>query len=149
MNKQKKLLIACILFTVALSGCSLPLTNSSANHQSVTRTNSTKQASQQAMINESQYAGDELELVKLVNLTTRYTNDRNEGAYMKILTSDSPVQGISGTGTITNVVIKHIGDITNSSASISANVTYENEDPISKIYTFKKKNNKWLLADFD
>ncbi|WP_046216250.1 hypothetical protein [Paenibacillus wulumuqiensis] len=149
MNKKITLLIVFVLSTVALSGCSNPSTTSSSNNQPASSTSITKQDSQQAMLNESQYAGSELELIKLINLSTQYTNDQNKDAYMKLLTSDSPIQGIMGKGKITNVEIKHIGDITKNQASISADVTYENNNPTSKIYTFKKQNNKWLLADFD
>ncbi|WP_458120504.1 hypothetical protein [Paenibacillus sp. Z6-24] len=149
MNKYKSALLICIVCTAALSGCSKPLTAPSPDSQAASSTTMTKQNRPQVMVDESPYTGEQLEIIRLVNRSIQYTNDLNKEAYMKFFTTDSPIQGIMGTGKITNMEIMHIGDITKTQASLSANVTYENNNPVSKMYTFKKDNNKWLLSNID
>ncbi|OXM15300.1 hypothetical protein [Paenibacillus herberti] len=104
----------------------------------------------QVYIDESQYEGDELALVKLLNQSTKYRNEENEAEYMALI-SDEPYTPITqmGSDKIIDIRIKAIGDISDTMGVIETLVTTEGLPQGFQMYVFHKINGQWKIYDID
>lgn len=154
MNKNKWILSTCLILTITATGCGNNSNNqgqeTAKNTQNVSNNseNSTTINPQKSYVNEAQYSSTELELIKLINQSTKYRNENNKKEYLKLFTSDSLIRQINK-NKIIDIKIDHIGDISEKQASIETTVTTDNSDPSSHIYVFHKENNNWLIYDID
>ncbi|MCM3785410.1 hypothetical protein M3231_20770 [Neobacillus mesonae] len=98
-------------------------------------------------VDESLYEGEELELIKLVNLSVQYRNEGNEEKFKNLLSTNSAIISINK-NEISDIEIHAIGDITDTQAVIEANVTTQGITNLT-IYVFLKENGSWKIADID
>ncbi|MDR6726154.1 putative small secreted protein [Paenibacillus amylolyticus] len=157
MNGKKIVwLSSCLLLSCALlAGCGdkeseiLPADVQSAG-QEISQKDAQSQIikDKQAIIDETRYEGEELELVQLLNLSIKLRNERNETEYMKLITDDSPV-GQMNTKKVTEVKIENIGDISDTQGTISAMIEMEGADSSLITYVFQKKDGEWKIYDID
>ncbi|PYY30952.1 hypothetical protein [Paenibacillus illinoisensis] len=105
---------------------------------------------QQVFVDESKYEGEEQELVKLLNLLTKYRNEGDEAAYMALI-SDEPNTPINQMNPkkLVAVQIDSIDGVTETQGTITATVTLEGASPGSTMYVFHKMNSEWKIYDID
>lgn len=98
-------------------------------------------------IDESQYEGDELIFVQLINHSVRFINEENEEGYMSLLASNSVVTAMPKRK-ISKVELVSIGEPNGSHIAVSVNY-WRNEEEQSRMYVFTKENNEWKILDID
>ncbi|MUG46961.1 hypothetical protein, partial [Paenibacillus woosongensis] len=91
--KMVNLLALCIFLLTACSNgqnVSSPSRSSNQNNEH----NEVNNNVQNPYIVENDYAGEQLELVKLLNLSTKYRNEANSDEFMKLISSepDTPIK---------------------------------------------------------
>lgn len=102
-----------------------------------------------AMIDESEYSGLELELVKLINLSTQYLNTRDEKAYLSLFTVDSPITQLNAK-TISKIEVESINLESQDSAAAATTRWMDSDvEGSHKMYTFMKIEGTWKIADID
>lgn len=150
------LLANCLIVTaVLLAGCGESKTKEADSAQSTNQEenpveNSNKQVNEekQIYIDESKYEGDELELVKLINLSTKYRNEGNEEEYLKLFDSIT-ITSLPSTK-IASVQIDNINFMSENVGSVRTTIQYETStEPSIFTYTFNKKDSEWFITDID
>ncbi|MFB5676426.1 hypothetical protein ACE3NQ_08495 [Paenibacillus terreus] len=144
-----------IVSVVLLAGCGESETKridsvQPANGEADPTENSNEQVNeeQQIYIDESKYEGDELKLVKLIHLSTKYRNEGNEQEYLKLF--DSVTITSLPSSKITGIQIDKINFMSEKVGSVRTIVQYENStEPSIAAYTFNKKENEWFITDID
>jgi hypothetical protein len=102
-----------------------------------------------AMIDESEYSGLELELVKLINLSTQYLNARDEKAYLSLFIVDSPITQLNAK-TISIIEVESINLESQDSATAATTRWMDSEfEGSHKMYSFVKIEGIWKIADID
>ncbi|WP_336785871.1 hypothetical protein [Paenibacillus sp. MMO-177] len=86
-------------------------------------------------LDESNYTGEELELVKVINTSTRYLNARDEKNYLALTSKDSLITQLNPK-LITKMIFKEFGPITNTSATVRVESWRETDYSIIRTYTF-------------
>ncbi|MEX1030065.1 MAG: hypothetical protein WDZ91_08485 [Paenibacillaceae bacterium] len=100
-------------------------------------------------IDESLYEGDDLEFVKLINLSVQYINSEDETAYKGLLSSDTGI-GTMPNRKVQKVELLGIGDVTETQAAVRTNWWMdENDTSEFGIYVFRKEQNVWRIYDID
>ncbi|MFM9279278.1 hypothetical protein [Paenibacillus jiagnxiensis] len=103
---------------------------------------------QQIYIDESKYEGDELELVKLINSSTKYRNEGNEEEYLKLF--DSATITSLPSEKISSIQVDNINFISEDVGSVRTTIQYETSaEPSIFTYTLNKKDRKWFITDID
>ncbi|MFS0870307.1 hypothetical protein AB3N00_10185 [Paenibacillus xylanilyticus] len=108
-------------------------------------------------IDETNYTGDELEIVKLMNTRLRYLWEEDEKGYMSLIDPQSPVSGMSRTK-VRKVI--SMSDITIQEQKklyqgvVEVTELKENDVESSSIMVFWKKkvdgdSAQWIIADID
>lgn len=108
-------------------------------------------------LDETNYTGDKLEIVKLMNARMRYLYEKDEKAYMSLIDPESP---ISGMGRYKVLKVTTMSDITIQEqrklyqALVIVNELNENDEEYSNTMVFWKKkedghNAQWVIADID
>lgn len=108
-------------------------------------------------LDETNYTGDKLEIVKLMNARIRYLYEKDEIAYMSLIDPESP---ISGMGRYKVLKVTSMSDITIQEqrklyqAVVIVNELNENDEEYSNTMVFWKKkedgdNAQWIFADID
>ncbi|ETT38097.1 hypothetical protein C161_08233 [Paenibacillus sp. FSL R5-192] len=108
-------------------------------------------------LDETNYTGDKLEIVKLMNARMRYLYEEDEKRYMNLFDPKSP---ISGMGRYKVLKVNPMSDITIQEqrklfqAVVTVNELKENnEEYINTMVFWKKKedgdNAQWVIADID
>jgi hypothetical protein len=98
-------------------------------------------------IDESQYEGDELIFVQLINRSVRYINEENEDGYKSLLASNSPINSMPQ-GKVNKVELVEIGDPYGSNVAVNVNYWKDGVEQ-SRTYVFTKENNEWKILDID
>ncbi|WP_411736004.1 hypothetical protein [Paenibacillus sp. M2] len=108
-------------------------------------------------LDETNYTGDQLEIVKLMNARMRYLYEKDEAAYMNLFDPKSP---ISGMGRYKVLKVTSMSDITIQEqrklyqAVVMINELNENGEEYSNTMVFWKKKEdgdsaQWIIADID
>lgn len=106
---------------------------------------------QRPFVSEEDYSGEQLKLVELLNLSTKYRNESNSDKYMKLISTepDTPIKQMN-TKKIVDMKIYSIGDITEAQGSIVVMTILENETEAGfQHYVFRKINGEWKIYDID
>ncbi|MEK4438982.1 hypothetical protein [Paenibacillus sp. FSL K6-2862] len=156
MNIKRALLASSIVLSVLLiSACGsdeakAPDPAPSTGQESNQTEEDQAKEDQQIFVDESKYEGEEQELVKLLNLSTKYRNEGDETAYMALI-SDEPNTPINQMNSkkIADLKIDSIDGVTETQGTISATVTTEGDSPGSTMYVFHKINGEWKIYDID
>ncbi|CAM3134665.1 hypothetical protein PALU110988_03825 [Paenibacillus lupini] len=102
-----------------------------------------------AVIDESEYSGLELELVKLINLSTQYLNARDEKAYLSLFIVDSPITQLNAK-TISKIEVESINQESKDSATAATTRWMDSDfEGSHKMYSFVKLKGTWKIADID
>ncbi|MFE6078191.1 hypothetical protein ACFVQB_27420 [Paenibacillus sp. NPDC057886] len=113
-------------------------------------------------LDETNYTGDELEIVKLMNSRMRYLWEGDEQGYMSLIDPQSPVSGMSGSG-LSGFKVRKIISMSDINileqkklyeALVMVTELRENEEEVSSSMVFWKKKAdgdaaKWIFADID
>lgn len=148
--KMVNLLALCIFLLTACSNgqnVSSPSRSSNQNNEH----NEVNNNVQNPYIVENDYVGEQLELVKLLNLSTKYRNEANSDEFMKLISSepDTPIKQMN-TKKVVDMKISNIGEITGSQGSIVTMTTTEDDSEGNLvIYVFHKINGEWRIYDID
>lgn len=108
-------------------------------------------------LDETNYNGDQLEIVKLMNARMRYLYEKDEAAYMSLIDPESPILGM---GRYKIRKVTSMSDITIQEqrklyqAVVMVNELNENDEEYSNTMVFWKKkedgdNTQWVIADID
>ncbi|WP_458125923.1 hypothetical protein [Paenibacillus sp. Z3-2] len=108
-------------------------------------------------LDETNYTGDKLEIVKLMNARMRYLHERDEKRYMNLFDPKSP---ISGMGIYKVIKVTSMSNITIQEqrklyqAVVTVNELKENDEEYSNTMVFWKKKEdgdatQWVIADID
>ncbi|MDT9722738.1 hypothetical protein QVE09_27985 [Paenibacillus sp. ClWae2A] len=108
-------------------------------------------------LDETNYTGDQLEIVKLMNARMRYLYEKDEKAYMSLIDPESPILGM---GRYTVLKVTSMSDITIEEqrklyqAVVIVNELKENNEEYNNTMVFWKKkedgdNAQWVIADID
>ncbi|WP_145320063.1 hypothetical protein [Paenibacillus xylanexedens] len=108
-------------------------------------------------LDETNYTGDKLEIVKLMNARMRYLYEKDEKAYMSLIDPESPVSGMAGSKvrkviSMGEIIIQEQKKLYQGVVTITE--LRENEEEASHIMVFWKKkadgdNAQWIFADID
>lgn len=143
-----------LLSMLLLAGCGQSNTNGnserSTNSDITNKEQNDVANEQQVYIDESSYEGEELELVKVLNKSIKYRNERNENEFMALISNepDTPIKQMNLKKVI-NIQIDRIGDISDTTGVIQALITTENAPQSSTMYVFHKINGQWKIYDID
>ncbi|SDM33628.1 hypothetical protein SAMN05428961_11448 [Paenibacillus sp. OK060] len=157
MNIKNALLASSLVLSVLLmSGCGSDDAKAPHSVQSTeqepaqTQEKEQVKEDQQVFVDESKFEGEEQELVKLLNLSTKYRNEGDQAAYMDLV-SDEPNTPINQMNSkkIADMQIDSIGEISESQGTIIATVTTEGSTPGSTMYIFHKTKGVWKIYDID
>ncbi|MDN4604098.1 hypothetical protein P5G61_22850 [Paenibacillus sp. F6_3S_P_1C] len=108
-------------------------------------------------LDETNYTGDELEIVKLMNARMRYIWEEDETGYMSLFDPQSPVSGMS-TSKVRKVISMSEIRIREQKklyeAALIVTELRENDEEVSPSMVFWKKKAdgdaaKWIFADID
>ncbi|SDS89915.1 hypothetical protein SAMN05444162_2554 [Paenibacillaceae bacterium GAS479] len=150
MRIKSTLFVSVTVSALLLAGCghSEKAENSAqtANQNSNNETANEKQV----YIDESQYEGEELALVKLLNQSTKYRNEGDEAKYLALISDDphTPITQMNP-NKIIEIRIDGIGDISDTMGTIQASVTTEGTPQGTRTYVFHKANGQWKIYDID
>ncbi|WP_419891655.1 hypothetical protein [Paenibacillus xylanexedens] len=150
---MKKLTVVSVLFLL-LVACQNQENTEDAQQSS---TSQEKEDIPPEYLDETNYTGDNLEIVKLMNARMRYLYEKDEKAYMSLIDPESP---ISGMGRYKVLKVTSMSDITIQEqrklyqALVIVNELNENDEEYSNTMVFWKKkedgdNAQWIFADID
>jgi len=153
---MKKLMIVSLLFLI-LVACQNKGNTEDAQQDEEISTSQEKEDIPPEYLDETNYTGDELEIVKLMNARMRYLYEKDEKAYMSLIDPKSP---ISGMGRYKVLKVTSMSDITIQEqrklyqAVVIVNELNENNEEYSNTMVFWKKkedgdNAQWVIADID
>jgi hypothetical protein len=100
-------------------------------------------------IDQSQFTGDELELIKLVNLSVEYRNKGDEKSYFALFNSNVDPNRKLPLQKIVQMRLESIKVFNEDSAMIVAYAITESDGEFARTYTFTMENSKWKIADID
>ncbi|MEK4361438.1 hypothetical protein MKX68_02860 [Paenibacillus sp. FSL M8-0212] len=168
---MKKLTVISLLFLLLVACQNQEYTEDAQSIDSSARSVTEKEAQQDEEISTSQenedippeyldetnYTGDKLEIVKLMNARMRYLYEEDEKAYMSLIDPKSP---ISGMGRYKVLKVTSMSDITIQEqrklyqAVVIVNELNENNEEYSNTMVFWKKKEdgdsaQWVIADID
>lgn len=103
------------------------------------------------IVDEAKYEGEEKELVKILNLSTKFRNEANEKEYMDLVSKEANTTiNQMNANKIVDMQVESIDGITDTQGTISTNVTLEGSDePGFQMYVFHKIDGVWKLYDID
>lgn len=107
-------------------------------------------------IDEGLYTGDELEMIKLINLRMKYLWEVDENNYMSLFHKDSPINAIplfkiESTKLRSEISIREQKNVYQAVVSVTE-LRYDSEDENNPTYVFqkdKKEGAEWLIRDID
>ncbi|NMI03101.1 hypothetical protein HF638_03895 [Paenibacillus sp. SZ31] len=108
-------------------------------------------------LDETNYTGDELEIVKLMNARVRYLYEKDEKAYMNLFDPQSPISGIGRykvrkITSISDIIIQEQKQLYQGAVTITE-LRENDKEYISTMVFWKKKedgdNAQWIFADID
>jgi len=154
--KKFILTISSILISAfLLSGCShddrsKPPTSNQPNPQESTQNEVQTQpdGNQQVYIDEAGHEGEELELIKIVNLSTKYRNEGNEEEYIKLFAPNNMTTLTAQK--IESLQLESISFMSENVGTVRTKVKYDhgNEAEIA-LYIFEKDDNQWIMSGTD
>ncbi|WP_427050997.1 hypothetical protein [Paenibacillus sp. TC-CSREp1] len=157
MKINKMLLVSSVVLSMLLmAACGNEKEKAPETVQSTDQeTNQTEetdqvQKEQNPMVDEAKYEGEEKELVKILNLSTKYRNEGNEKEYMGLVSNEpnTPINQMNA-NKIVDMQVESIDGITDTQGTISANVTLEGSEPGLNMYVFHKVDGMWKIYDID
>ncbi|WP_336760408.1 hypothetical protein [Paenibacillus sp. USHLN196] len=108
-------------------------------------------------LDETNYTGDKLEIVKLMNARMRYLYEEDEKRYMNLFDPKSPISGMGRykvlkVTSMSNITIQEQRKLYQ--AVVTVNELKENDEEYSNTMVFWKKkadgdNAQWIIADID
>ncbi|WP_217596587.1 hypothetical protein [Cohnella sp. GbtcB17] len=102
----------------------------------------------QTIIDENKYSGQELELVQIINKSTKLLNDRNEREYLALFAKSSPVSQLNKKK-VTRIEVVSLGPINKDTASVETKIWMDTEPETTKLYSFTKEDDVWKIYDID
>ncbi|ANE47818.1 hypothetical protein SY83_17700 [Paenibacillus swuensis] len=116
---------------------------------------SCSEATHPEYIPESNFTGDQLEIVKLINLRMKYIFEENKDEYVKLTAPNSPVSNppsykVKKVKVMEEIHIREQKNIYE--ASVRTNEVTFNKEEMTYVYVFwkgKQPNDTWLIMDID
>ncbi|MEK4439173.1 hypothetical protein [Paenibacillus sp. FSL K6-2862] len=155
MYVKKFLLASTLILSVALiAGCGsdeakAPDSDLSTDQETnKTEANEQVKENQQVYIDESGHEGDELELIKIVNLSTKYRNEGNEEEYLKLFNPNNmktltPMK-------IESIQLESVNFRSENVGTVRTTIKYDTkEEPGEALFIFEKTDNKWIISGTD
>ncbi|WP_340401141.1 hypothetical protein [Paenibacillus sp. FSL H8-0079] len=153
---MKKLMIVSLLLLL-LVACQNKGNTEDAQQDEEIPTSQEKEDIPPVYLDETNYTGDELEIVKLMNARMRYLYERDEKGYMSLIDPESPVSGMAGSKvrkiiSMDEIIIQEQKKLYQGVVTITE--LRENDEEASHIMVFWKKkedgdNAQWIFADID
>ncbi|MCM3204837.1 hypothetical protein [Paenibacillus illinoisensis] len=108
-------------------------------------------------IDEANYTGDELEIVKLMNARLRYIWEEDEKGYMSLIDSQSPVSGMTRTKvrkivSISDIIIREQRKLYEGVVTVTELDENDDESSLTMVFWKKKEegdSEQWIIADID
>ncbi|MET1174582.1 hypothetical protein [Paenibacillus amylolyticus] len=155
MNIQKALLASSLVLSVLLmAGCGSDEAEKASPVQSTeqepaqTEEKDQVKEEQSVYIDEAGYEGDELEMIKVVNLSTKYRNEGNEEEYLKLFNGKN-MNSLTSMK-IESIKLEDISFMSDKVGTVRTEIKYDNaEEPSIALFVFEKSNNKWILSGTD
>ncbi|MDR6726224.1 putative small lipoprotein YifL [Paenibacillus amylolyticus] len=152
----KKFLLAStlILSVVLIAGCGSdgakePGSNLNTDQEtSKTEGNEQVEENKQVYIDETGHEGDGLELIKIVNLSTKYRNEGNEEEYLKLFNPNNmktltPMK-------IESLKLESVNFRSENVGTVRTTIKYDTmEEPGEALFVFEKTDNKWIISGID
>lgn len=158
--------VMIILFITCLTACgdqstkqaiqSTPLaTNESQSTPNTEETPNSAEPKEPLYLAEEDYQGDELEIIKLMNLRMKYLWEENESDYMALIDENSPLgffpkYKIKEIKLLRNIVVQEQKNIFQ--AVVSVNEARYDDQEYNYTYVFRKNKEEgstWKIADID
>lgn len=98
-------------------------------------------------IDESQYEGDELAFVQLINRSVQYINGEDEEGYKSLLTSNSPINAMPKRK-VDKVELVEIGEPNGSQIAVFVNYWRDGVEQ-RHMFVFTKEQDEWKILDID
>lgn len=130
------------------SGTATPLSTSQTTNSPISGNQSLSPSNDQTIIDEKKYSGQELDLVQIINKSTKLLNDRNESEYLALLAKGSPISQLNKKK-ITRIEVVSIGPINKDTASVETKIWMDTEPETTKLYSFTKEDDVWKIYDID
>lgn len=153
---MRKLMIVSLLFLL-LVACQNKGNTEDAQQGEEIPTSQEKEDIPPVYLDETNYTGDELEIVKLMNARMRYLYERDEKGYMSLIDPESPVSGMAGSKvrkiiSMDEIIIQEQKKLYQGVVTITE--LRENDEEASHIMVFWKKKEdgdsaQWVIADID
>ncbi|MBE7684351.1 MULTISPECIES: hypothetical protein [Paenibacillus] len=108
-------------------------------------------------IDEANYTGDELEIVKLMNARLRYIWEEDEKGYMSLIDSQSPVSGMTRTKvskivSMSDIIIREQRKLYEGVVTVTELDENDDESSLTMVFWKKKEegdSEQWIIADID
>lgn len=147
-----KSIIIIILFLMLLPDCNPTFYSRSKSSKPI----KTASTGTPMYLDEGQYAGDQLELIKLINLRMKYLWEVDETSYMKLFHKESPINGIplfkiKSTTLRSEITIREHKNVYQAVVSVTE-LRYDNAEEENPTYVFQKDKTKgaeWRIRDID
>ncbi|OMF16646.1 hypothetical protein BK131_01210 [Paenibacillus amylolyticus] len=153
---MRKLMIVSLLFLL-LVACQNKGNTEDAQQGEEIPTSQEKEDIPPVYLDETNYTGDELEIVKLMNARVRYLYEKDEKAYMNLFDPQSPISGmgrykIRKITSISDIIIQEQKQLYQGAVTITE-LRENDKEYISTMVFWKKKedgdNAQWVIADID
>ncbi|MFB8374558.1 hypothetical protein ACWIE6_18880 [Paenibacillus taichungensis] len=99
-------------------------------------------------IDEAGYEGDELEMIKVVNLSTKYRNEGNEDEFLKLFNPNhmktlTPMK-------VESIQLESINFMSENVGSVRTTIKYDTkQEPGIALFVFDKTDDKWIISGTD
>ncbi|WP_427180914.1 hypothetical protein [Paenibacillus sp. TC-CSREp1] len=153
MRIKNMLLVSSMVLSILLmSGCGSEKTPAKSEPAQSTSEGTTetgeKDQVKDVYIDEAGHKGDELEMIKVVNLATKYRNEGNEEEYLKLFNQNN-VKTLNSKK-IKSLELEDISFMSDDVGTVRTTIQYDNgEEPSIALFIFEKSGDKWIISGTD
>lgn len=155
MNIKKALLASSLVLSVLLmAGCGSDEAKSPEPVQSTeqepaqTEEKDQVKEEQSVYIDEAGHEGDELEMIKVVNLSTKYRNEGNEEEFLKLF-NPNHMKTLTSMK-VESIQLESINFMSENIGSVETTIKYDTkQEPGIALFVFEKKDGKWIISGTD
>ncbi|MFS0873191.1 hypothetical protein [Paenibacillus xylanilyticus] len=152
----KKMLFATslTLSVVLIVGCgseesrTLDPVQSSGNITTKTEENEKFKEDPDVYIDEDGLEDDELKLIQLINLSTKYRNEGNEEEYLKLF-NPNHMKTLT-TMKVEHIQLESINFMSENIGSVETTIKYDTkQESVQALFVFEKTDGKWIISGTD
>ncbi|WP_340016284.1 hypothetical protein [Paenibacillus sp. FSL K6-1318] len=153
---MKKLMIVSLLLLLLVACQNKGNTEDAQQDEEITTSQETEDIPPE-YLDETNYTGDELEIVKLMNARVRYLYEKDEKAYMNLFDPQSPISGMGRYKvrkiiSISDIIIQEQKKLYQGAVTITE-LRENDKEYINTMVFWKKKEDgdsaQWVIADID